>query len=384
MVVLVLASGGRGTKQKETRKRPVPVTDPMSLRSLQDWVDLGKEALALSCSAVNISPVGATETLARRLFDFYSSLPPANNGASLSPVRASPLVNSLAGNLQSSPPAWGSSGFFAQDPRNVDLTTPSSVRMTSTSRTSRDGAGSSNSGPDHLATQSSAKRFKKNLSLRGGVGGTSSAAFSSFSTTDGDSVTSNSRESGLAGLVREANSLAANAPRIVPRSANSARSSSTTVSSRPSFVDASRPTMPEAVRGELVELVRETVREALRANGLSGGGMLAGEREQQVGAGPGSQVGASDASGQQTLPPWLSGVGVGQVGRLGSGQQVQGGQASVGSAQVGCGLSAGVVGGLHSSSGHSFGIQARGWRCRRSSSTWCWSSGRPGSWCSGC
>lgn len=49
MVVLVMASGGRETRQKETRKLLVPVTDSMSLRSLQDRVDLGKEALALSC-----------------------------------------------------------------------------------------------------------------------------------------------------------------------------------------------------------------------------------------------------------------------------------------------------------------------------------------------
>ena len=78
-------------------------------------------------------------------------------------------------------------------------------------------------------------------------------------------MTSNSRASGLAGLVREANSLAANAPRIVPRSASSTRSLSTTVSSR------SRPSFVDAVCGELVQ---ETIREALQANGLSGGGTL--------------------------------------------------------------------------------------------------------------
>ena len=57
------------------------------------------------------------------------------NSASLSPVRvslspvcASPLVDSHAGSLQSSPPAWGSSEFFAQDQRNVDLRTLPSVR----------------------------------------------------------------------------------------------------------------------------------------------------------------------------------------------------------------------------------------------------------------
>ena len=61
--------------------------------------------------------------------------------------------------------------------------------------------------------------------------------------------------------------------------------------------------MPDAVRGELVELVQETIREALRANGLSGGGALAGEREQQVGVGAGSQAGAGDVSVQQILPP---------------------------------------------------------------------------------
>ena len=61
-------------KVKDVKKKPVAVTDPKGMRSLQDWTNLGKVSLRLSCEAIGLPSEGSTTELATRLHGFYYSL----------------------------------------------------------------------------------------------------------------------------------------------------------------------------------------------------------------------------------------------------------------------------------------------------------------------
>ena len=69
-----------GGKEKVVKKRPVAVTDPWSLRSLDDWIDLGLTVLQKSCEAAALPTAGSITTLARRLYHFYNNLSTAEQG----------------------------------------------------------------------------------------------------------------------------------------------------------------------------------------------------------------------------------------------------------------------------------------------------------------
>ena len=61
-------------KDKIVKKRPIAVTDPWSVRSLEDWINLGEMILKKSCVAANLCQTGSILTLSRRLFQFYNEL----------------------------------------------------------------------------------------------------------------------------------------------------------------------------------------------------------------------------------------------------------------------------------------------------------------------
>ena len=69
-----------GGKEKVVKKRPVAVTDPWSLRTLDDWIDLGLTVLQKSCEAAALPSSGSITTLARRLYHFYNTLSTAEQG----------------------------------------------------------------------------------------------------------------------------------------------------------------------------------------------------------------------------------------------------------------------------------------------------------------
>ena len=67
-------------KDKIVKKRPIAVTDPWSVRSLEEWINLGELVLKKSCVAANLCQTGSIITLARRLFNFYNELSSAQQG----------------------------------------------------------------------------------------------------------------------------------------------------------------------------------------------------------------------------------------------------------------------------------------------------------------
>ena len=67
-------------KDKIVKKRPIAVTDPWSLRSMDEWINLGELVLKKSCVAANLCQSGSILTLARRLFTFYNELSSAQQG----------------------------------------------------------------------------------------------------------------------------------------------------------------------------------------------------------------------------------------------------------------------------------------------------------------
>ena len=67
-------------KDKTVKKRPIAVTDPWSVRSLEDWINLGELVLKKSCVAANLCQTGSILTLSRRLFHFYNELSSAQQG----------------------------------------------------------------------------------------------------------------------------------------------------------------------------------------------------------------------------------------------------------------------------------------------------------------
>ena len=67
-------------KDKIVKKRPIAVTDPWSVRSLEDWINLGELVLKKSCVAANLCQTGSILTLSRRLYQFYNELSSAQQG----------------------------------------------------------------------------------------------------------------------------------------------------------------------------------------------------------------------------------------------------------------------------------------------------------------
>ena len=79
MVGLLLASLigtilGTKEKAKVTRKKPMAVTDPQNMRTLEDWVNLEREVLEKSCKAVKLPADGTLTEMARNLMHFYRQL----------------------------------------------------------------------------------------------------------------------------------------------------------------------------------------------------------------------------------------------------------------------------------------------------------------------
>ena len=70
--LLLLADAGKEKKLKEVKKRPGAVSDPLRLRSLDDWINLGKIVLMQSCEAAGLQATGPITALARRLHRFYA------------------------------------------------------------------------------------------------------------------------------------------------------------------------------------------------------------------------------------------------------------------------------------------------------------------------
>ena len=65
-----------GTKEKSkvTRKKPMAVTDPRNMRTLEDWINLEGEVLEKSCKAVKLPADGTLTEMARSLMQFYRRL----------------------------------------------------------------------------------------------------------------------------------------------------------------------------------------------------------------------------------------------------------------------------------------------------------------------
>ena len=65
-------------KKKDTKKKPIAVTDPLGLRSFEDWVNLGEDVLSLSCRVASLpaefSAEGTICEMARRLFEYYQDM----------------------------------------------------------------------------------------------------------------------------------------------------------------------------------------------------------------------------------------------------------------------------------------------------------------------
>ena len=75
LLILVFFRFTFATKIKSSvRKRPVAVTDPYSLRTLEDWINLGKEVLIKSCEVAALPTTGEITSLARRLKLYYDKL----------------------------------------------------------------------------------------------------------------------------------------------------------------------------------------------------------------------------------------------------------------------------------------------------------------------
>ena len=60
-----------GKEKQTTKKRPVAVTNPYAIKSLEEWINLGKTVLEKSCTAANLPVSGSIVTMARRLWRFY-------------------------------------------------------------------------------------------------------------------------------------------------------------------------------------------------------------------------------------------------------------------------------------------------------------------------
>ena len=61
-------------RERSTRKKPIAVTDPYHLRSVDDWFELGDTVLKKSCEAANLPQTGGLLAMATRLEAFYGSM----------------------------------------------------------------------------------------------------------------------------------------------------------------------------------------------------------------------------------------------------------------------------------------------------------------------
>ena len=75
LLLLVLGTS-MGTKEKSkiTRKKPMAVTNPQNMRTLEDWINLEREVLEKSCKAVKLPADGTLTEMARSLMQFYRRL----------------------------------------------------------------------------------------------------------------------------------------------------------------------------------------------------------------------------------------------------------------------------------------------------------------------
>ena len=73
-IILTINIALGGKEKKVTRKKPIAVTDPLNMKTLEEWRELGRECLERSCSAVEMSTEGTIEELARSLHNYYRAI----------------------------------------------------------------------------------------------------------------------------------------------------------------------------------------------------------------------------------------------------------------------------------------------------------------------
>ena len=75
LLILVLGTSmGTKEKSKVTRKKPIAVTDPQNMPTLEEWINLEREILEKSCKAVKLPSDGTLTEIARSLMQFYRQL----------------------------------------------------------------------------------------------------------------------------------------------------------------------------------------------------------------------------------------------------------------------------------------------------------------------
>ena len=75
LLILVLGTSmGTKEKSKVTRKKPIAVTDPQNMRTLEEWINLEREILEKSCKVVKLPSDGTLTEMARSLMQFYRQL----------------------------------------------------------------------------------------------------------------------------------------------------------------------------------------------------------------------------------------------------------------------------------------------------------------------
>ena len=314
---------------KPVRKRPTPVTDPLRLRSLDEWVALGREALQLSCNAVNLDPVGSVNQLARRLFDFYAVLPPPTDDVLALPPASPPNAELLVSPVRTSATGISSSSVVCSAGAPVINLSPSS--------------------PSLIDLLDSGSRPVWDLDDRDvGFGIARSASQPTFpvriDVTSADNTSTTSSSGGLGTRLRT--SRATNSRHLRPTSsftsvAGRGRSGSL-VSSGARLRSSSTVTTTSAsgsvlvARDELASLVRQTVVDALRGLGHVPGGVGLG------GVVSGTQSGASTVTSSVNCMLGSGGV-AGCLGVGGVGPGLVGSSVGVGGSGVWPGAGLGVA-----------------------------------------
>ena len=314
---------------KPVRKRPTPVTDPLRLRSLDEWVALGREALQLSCNAVNLDPVGSVNQLARRLFDFYAVLPPPTDDVLALPPASPPNAELLVSPGRTSATGISSSSAVCSTGAPVIDLNPSSP-------------------PSLIDLLDSGSRPVWDLDDRDvGFGIARSASQPTFpvriDVTSADNTSTTSSSGGLGTRLRT--SRATNSRHLRPTSsftsvAGRGRSGSLVSSGarlRSSTVTTSSASGSVLVaRDELASLVRQTVVDALRGLGHVAGGVGLG------GVVSGTQSGASTVTSSVNCMLGSGGV-AGCLGVGGVGSGLVGSSVGVGGSGVWPGAGLGVA-----------------------------------------
>ena len=126
---LVLPVFAMGKERQSVRKRPPPsgtnviVRSVEASRSLADWGKLSAESLILACNAMHIVSTGSRDAMARRLFNYHStlSLTVSANTTSI-PV---PSVLSVPVSVANSPP----SSFNMESFLRTELHAPGNFRL---------------------------------------------------------------------------------------------------------------------------------------------------------------------------------------------------------------------------------------------------------------